>query len=86
MDLPFAKAQLRCGRLPDRARGDVGRPRFELPVRKRPRPLRAAMRFCAAGAMDAPAGRPTWAGAAGPSCPGALGERCALGERLPSAS
>ena len=51
MDLPFAKAQLRCGRLPDRERGDVGRPRTELPVRKRPRPLRAAMRFWAAGAM-----------------------------------
>ena len=61
MDLPFAKAQLRCGRLPDRERGDVGRPRTELPVRKRPRPLRAAMRFCAAGAMDAPAGRPALA-------------------------
>ena len=84
MDFPFAKAQLRCGRLPDRERGDVGRPRAELPVRKRPRPLRAAIRFCAAGAMVAPAGRPTWAGL--PSCPGAPGERCALGERLPSAS
>ena len=83
MDCPFLKAQLRCGRLPDRERGDVGRPRAELPVRKRPRPLRAAMRF-PAGAMVAPAGRPTWAGL--PSCPGAPGERCALGERLPSAS